>query len=306
MDKLKIGVLTVILALVLTPLKAWAWKASGSAKSSCVLEKAVIKVSFSNTELNGEQNVMNVIAKDLASTKTVALGSIAPGQTKNGEIKLDTSSTSANSVLFELSWINGREGKDKRFANYSSVDCKATEEPNEEPKEPKEEKSKNEKAELKVKKMVKLDGTKDYKENLSNVSVGDTLVFKIDVKNTGEKDVVDIEVFDELPIEFKVLDGELIKELERLPDNQKFSYTIRVKVKETGKVLSNDCVENKVKAKADINGNGSREKLSSDTVKVCFSGSLKRLPKTGTESLLIGSLIGLSLLTLGKLLQTRL
>ncbi len=107
-------------------LQQLAWSVSQSANSICSSSgSAIIHVSFTNTESSGSSNAMKVTVTDQQTHKIVDLGTIQPGQTQIGDIDTGNSTISSGTVIFYLSWANGRSGTDQRTANYSAITCHA-------------------------------------------------------------------------------------------------------------------------------------------------------------------------------------
>src|SRR5258708_32582274 len=105
------------------PLFVSAWTTNQSASAVCLANNtAAIRFSFTNTESAANLG-MKVTAKDSQTGITIDMGTIAPHQTKSGEI--DTAKNELNSgvITFLLKWANGHAGTHTRTAGYSSVKC---------------------------------------------------------------------------------------------------------------------------------------------------------------------------------------
>ena len=295
-----------------------------SATSQCYNDTASVKFYFKNADPNEPKYRMNVEARDSNTGKTVNLGTINPGETKNGVLNTGLSSINSGNVIFTITWANGAPGVNTATAGYNSISCKVEQPKTEEPKKetPAEDTSKiekpevivvvkqenkkddSQKKELQVTKKAKIQGKTDFENNIDKVGINDTVLFKIEVKNIGERDVKNISVEDLMPAEFTMIDGELTKDIAIVKDGEKFTYYITTKVNETNKSLNGDCVENQVKVKADFNDNGNKEKVDSDTTQVCFAKNIKELPATGAESMLAG-LFGWGFAGLGLYLKRK-
>jgi len=143
-----------------------------------------------------------------------------------------------------------------------------------------------------------------YVDNLSisqhNFLPGQEVKFKVDVKNTGDKDLWNIDVTDKFPseVEFVSATGNYDKnthslyfKIDGLKPNEVTSREIRVKVKAANEIHSNmQCPTNFAEAKVE-------HMIDQDTAQFCISkqvlGETKELPKTGVSSfaMLIGSTI---------------
>lgn len=102
-----------------------AWLTNQSVSAFCNAQgKVEITVKFTNTEPAGDNNTMNVIAKDMNSGGEVNLGAIKSGETKTGKIVTTQNSTSGGTVKFTLTWTNRTNGAtDFRTATYGKVEA---------------------------------------------------------------------------------------------------------------------------------------------------------------------------------------
>jgi len=116
-------------ALLASPTPAGAWKIADHAGSACVEEKAVIDWYFKNTEPKGDKWSMEVTVSDEQTgetvTKTVAPGKHIKGTFSNNSTKLD-----GGTVVFDLTWTNGRNGVDQFTNTYPATpECYTPEQP---------------------------------------------------------------------------------------------------------------------------------------------------------------------------------
>lgn len=116
----------IVVSLFLTfPGRAFAWATNQSAQAFCDGATAKIKITFTNTEVKN-QNVcyeMNVTVTDTKTGQSVQLGKVIEGQTKTATINTSLTSLSSESVIFNLTWADGRVGNDTRSAYYSDINC---------------------------------------------------------------------------------------------------------------------------------------------------------------------------------------
>ncbi len=111
------------------------WLTDQSAETACPTDNSgvQIKVSFSNTEPPGDVYAMKVTATDERTTRTTDLGTINPGQTKNGVINTGRATVQAGNVSFKLTWADGHPGEDSRTASYQAAGPCASPSPTKEP-----------------------------------------------------------------------------------------------------------------------------------------------------------------------------
>jgi hypothetical protein len=101
----------------------FAWSTQQSVSAYCEYSVVKVAVSFKNTEPANSGLGMNVIATDVQTNKSVNLGTIAPGQTKEGTIDTQKTPVTNGTVKFDLTWSNGNSGVDSRIASYGSKAC---------------------------------------------------------------------------------------------------------------------------------------------------------------------------------------
>jgi hypothetical protein len=103
-----------------------AWLTKQSVTAFCAQDgKVTLTASFSNTEPNKPMWCMKVVATDLQSGTKVDMGSINAGQTVTKDILLNTQNVGGGQVKFDLTWCDGRDGVDVRYANYDAKSCAA-------------------------------------------------------------------------------------------------------------------------------------------------------------------------------------
>lgn len=130
-----LGAIVILYALLVIPLsvsnlqkqqstQSSAWYTDQSAQLGCLSSgNVVITVSFKNTEPINSNLSMNVIAKDLESNKSTNLGTIAPQQTKTGQIDTERTNMPSGNVEFFLTWTTAGSGTDKKYAPYQAKTC---------------------------------------------------------------------------------------------------------------------------------------------------------------------------------------
>ncbi len=103
------------------------WLSNQSADTTCPPPggNVRIQVSFTNTESDPSQG-MKVFVTDQQTGETLDLGTVASGQTKQGNIDTGRTTLAAGTVTFKLTWADGSPGEDSRTANYNEVtNCEA-------------------------------------------------------------------------------------------------------------------------------------------------------------------------------------
>ncbi len=299
---------------------AWATQQSTASICESNIAKIAVSfknTEYVSEEIKTNYWSMNVIATDQNTNKSIDLGTVKPGETKTGIISTQSQSTSAGNIKFDLTWTDGRKGIDSRTSAYSAKECvvvtptptptptatptpKPTSEvrPNEDTvainnetadttttvvdaqssaSQPKSEESKEKK--LSISKQVQ-DANGNFVEKIENISKGQTIVFKIKVKNNGKTDVSNVEVIDELPNAFEKISGELSKDLGNLEKGDSYSYYIEARIK-SGYDVTGKCITNE--AKVEYKSNGKTHKADDDDATVCFMAKdpIMVLPKTG-------------------------
>ncbi len=112
----------IVSSLVITS-TVFAWSTQEKAEAYCESNSIKVKATFKNTEPNNSGMGMIVVAKDEQTGKSVNIGTVAPGQSKDGVIDTGLNQVSNGRVKFNLSWSNGNSGTDVRYANYSGTAC---------------------------------------------------------------------------------------------------------------------------------------------------------------------------------------
>lgn len=298
---------------------AWATQQSASSICESNIAKIAVSfknTEYVSEEIKTNYWSMNVIATDQNTNKSIDLGTVKPGETKTGIISTGNQSTSTGNIKFDLTWTDGRKGIDSRTSAYSAKECVVvtptptptptatptptpTPEPTSEARpndetvttnnetdvttttivetqskseEPKEKK-------LSISKQVQ-DANGNFVEKIENISKGQTIVFKIKVKNNGKTDISNVEVIDELPNAFEKISGELSKDLGNLEKGDSYSYYIEARIK-SGYDVTGKCITNE--AKVEYKSNGKTHKADDDDATVCFMAKdpIMVLPKTG-------------------------
>ncbi|HSX39705.1 MAG TPA: LPXTG cell wall anchor domain-containing protein [Candidatus Saccharimonadales bacterium] len=144
------------------------------------------------------------------------------------------------------------------------------------------------------------DKENEWKDKVTDVNKGDTIEFRITVKNTGNASASDMEMIDKLPEELQKLGGSgLTEEWDDFGKNTTKTFYIIVQVKnsEFDNANFDKCVVNK----ATLKHKG--DKVGSDTATVCYgNGTPTELPKTGGPAIEL-TLIGLGLIGLAVLIK---
>ena len=300
---LKPIIVLVLLVVVSYPASVYAWENDDHSSAICDGEWAKVRVTFKNLE----SKAMNVVAFDENTGKSVDLGQINPGETKVGIIDLGIHNTEAGRIRFEMTWSSGEEGSDVEYSKHSDEICKKdengdedengnggeggengggvggiTEEGGDEGEDKKSER-------LEVNKKVRIGDDEKYSSKAVGVDQSETITFLLEIKNTGEKNIQDIEVEDDLPDELSLISGNLNTTVSEIKDGSGKNLFIVAKVKD-GVNLAGKCVTNKVKISWD-------DESESDEATVCFEDKeLTELPKTGVDSNILSALGTVSLI----------
>lgn len=141
-------------------------------------------------------------------------------------------------------------------------------------------------------------GSNSFVENLSVNQFlflpDQEVVFKVQVKNTGNKDLNNVEVNDRLPNEVTFVSGPgdfnkdnntLTFKIDKLSVNESKAYEIKAKIKDADSLPSNVfCTSNLAEVRAE-------NMVSQDTTSFCAEkkvlGVVKELPKTGPNTLIL-------------------
>ncbi len=156
---------------------------------------------------------------------------------------------------------------------------------------------------FKVEKKVRLAGTTEWKDKITNVKKGDVIEFRIRVTNIGDKSVNSMEMKDKLPSDIfnKIGGSGLTEEWDSFDPGDVKEFIIQVKVKDSEFTSSRSfdkCVVNKAEAYYD------GDFVGSATATVCYSNrTVTELPKTGIGSTVSYTIAGLGLLSLGLLIK---
>jgi hypothetical protein len=158
-------------------------------------------------------------------------------------------------------------------------------------------KCENDSKEFIVEKKVKKSNTDSKEEKITNVRKGENFTYTFKIKNNTNKDKT-LKLVDNLPKEFERVSGIGFTEDVLIPGNSTKSLEMVVKVKDSefeGKSNFEKCVVNKAYIYR-----GDKEEDSS-TATVCFGDGSKitTLPKTGTNSLVLGASLLSTLLGFG-------
>ena len=149
---------------------------------------------------------------------------------------------------------------------------------------------------FRIEKQVRISGDSDWKDKVTGVEEGETVEFKIKIKNVGEVEVDDMKMKDFLPSElYRVGGDDLTEEWDDFEPGETKTFIIKVKVH--GSEYDNDNIDKCVVNKAELKYKGKFE--GADTATVCYAtGEFKELPKTGAESMLV-SVLGLVAIVAG-------
>ncbi|MFA6982073.1 MAG: hypothetical protein WC243_03570 [Patescibacteria group bacterium] len=153
---------------------------------------------------------------------------------------------------------------------------------------------------FKITKQVRLEGNDTWKDKITDVEEGDVIEFKIKIENTGEVDVDDMKMKDELPDELEKVGGSgLTEEWDDFESDETKTFIIKAKVEddEFDKENFDKCVVNKAEVRYDGEFEGA------DTATVCYgNGDITELPETGVSTLGLG-FTGFGLITVGSLIK---
>jgi hypothetical protein len=112
----------IVLALSATS-GAYAWQTKQSANAVCEGPNPVIRWEFKNKEPNKDKWSMDVVVKDSNTGKSQGPVTAAAGETISGSIDASGNTLASGHVTFDLTWTDGRHGKDSFKAKYSAVEC---------------------------------------------------------------------------------------------------------------------------------------------------------------------------------------
>ena len=307
---LKPMIVLLLLVVVSYPAKVYAWETDRHASAFCDGQNAKVRVTFKNQE-TGQDKCMSVIATDVNTGKSVDLGQVNPGEKKIGIIDLGINNTAAGKVRFDISWCSGEEGQETKYSSHSDEICKKdvngdedengnggeadengdengggvggiTDEGGDESEDKKSER-------LEVNKKVRIGEDEKYSSKAVGVNQSEIITFLLEIRNTGEKNIQDIDVDDDLPDELLLISGNLNTTVSEIKDGSGKNLFIVAKVKD-GVNLAGKCVTNKVKISWD-------DESESDEATVCFEDKeLTELPKTGLDSSILSALGAISLI----------
>lgn len=152
-----------------------------------------------------------------------------------------------------------------------------------------------------IEKKVRIVGDSDWEDKVTGVKVGDTVEFRIKIKNTGEVESDSMEMKDSLPDELNKTGGSgLTEEWDNFEPGETKTFTIEAKINSDEFDRTGDfekCVVNEAKVYQDDKSQGS------DTATVCYgSGEITELPKTGATSTTVLAVLGTALIGLGLFL----
>ncbi|HLC93618.1 MAG TPA: LPXTG cell wall anchor domain-containing protein [Patescibacteria group bacterium] len=155
-----------------------------------------------------------------------------------------------------------------------------------------------------IEKEVRKDEDDDFEDKVTDVDKNDTVEFQIKVKNVGDIEVDNMKYEDFLPDEMERVGGSgLTEEWNDFEPDEEVKFVIKAKIKESEFDRENfdKCIVNKVKVTFDGDFEGS------DTATVCYGqGEVTELPKTGGESTIALTLLGLGLAIAGTLSKRKL
>src|SRR5581483_1476602 len=114
------AVVLVLVPLWSAPAPAWSYRAS--VEATCTASGVRLALHFANTESHPTQ-AMTVTATDLQTSKSVALGSVAPGHTATGNIDTGVPSVKAGKVRVALSWTGAPGAGEQRLLAYPAFGC---------------------------------------------------------------------------------------------------------------------------------------------------------------------------------------
>lgn len=158
---------------------------------------------------------------------------------------------------------------------------------------------------FKITKEVRIKGDNTWKDKVSDVKEGETVEFRITIKNRSGDDADEadnLKMEDFLPDEMKRIGGSGLTEYwsDFEPgETKKFTIEARIKSSEFDKTVKFEkCVVNKAELRWDGDFEGS------DTATVCYGNIVpSELPKTGPESAI--TLSGLGLVTAGLITRKK-
>lgn len=146
-----------------------------------------------------------------------------------------------------------------------------------------------------VEKQVKFldESDSEFRKKVVDVKKGDTVVFRIRVKNTGETNADDMKMEDFLPEELKRVGGSGLTEYWdnfEPGETKKFRIEVQVRDQEYDRENFEKCVVNVAKAWQDDDRIGSSEAV------VCYGkGEITELPDTGPTATVAMTLAGLGM-----------
>ena len=144
------------------------------------------------------------------------------------------------------------------------------------------------------------DESDDYDKSVEGVKKGEIVTFRITIENTGEIDGEDLEMEDNLPEHLDKTFGSLTEDIEVLDNGDSIEFFIEVKVKDSEfEAGVSRCAINEARLKGDLNEDGNKETIDSDTAVVCYGDNVTELPKTGNEDVVIYTLYGLGMIIIG-------
>jgi uncharacterized repeat protein (TIGR01451 family) len=120
--------------------------------------------------------------------------------------------------------------------------------------------------------------------NSHKFSVGETVTFRLSVKNVGDATFDWVDVTDTLPSQFKLVEGNATQRLTNLTAGQTQDLFLKAEVVSTDSV---SCVSNTAKAMTNDN------QSDTDMSQVCLQGAAKALPQSGPEDFYIMPLLSL-------------
>lgn len=153
-----------------------------------------------------------------------------------------------------------------------------------------------------IEKEVRIAGNDDWEDKVTGVKVGDTVEFRIKIKNTGEVESDSMEMKDSLPDELNKTGGSgLTEEWDNFEPGETKTFTIEAKINSDEFDRTGDfekCVVNEAKVYQDDDSQGS------DTATVCYgSGQITELPKTAASSTTVLAVFGTALIGLGLIFK---
>lgn len=153
---------------------------------------------------------------------------------------------------------------------------------------------------FKITKKVRFEGDDSWKDKITGVDEDDVIEFKIKIENTGEIEVDDMKMKDELPDELERVGGSGLTEYwDDFDPDETETFIIKAKVRDDEYDDENfdKCVVNKAEVRYDGTFEGSA------TATVCYgNGEITELPETGVSTLGLG-ITGFGLITVGSLIK---